>query len=282
VIDAPFVVQRWISPELRAVWWNNIRWPTALFLLVAAAFANTSVDVSIARTLFYDAAHHRWIGADSWWTNGLIHTGGQWLLRGLIVAALILWVWSLQRPSRKPLRRPTAYFVLASVLSIGITGLLKTVTNVHCPWALSVFGANQPYLHLFDPRPASMRPGHCFPAAHASFGYSLLALYFVFLERRRVIAQAALALGIGAGLLFGIAQQSRGAHFLSHDLWSAFLVWLTCLTIYAFVFRASLWSTPPHLLPRHLPSARIERSWEIATGQPVLAGGHFPEVSNPD
>ena len=246
MIDAPFAFQRWTRPELRAIWWTRVRWPAAVFVLLAAVFADTSVDIRIARTLFYDAAQHSWIGADSWWTNELIHTGGQWLLRGLIVAAMILWVWSLQRPSRAPLRRPTAYFVLASVLSIGITGLLKTVTNVHCPWALSAFGANQPYLHLFDPRPATMRTGHCFPAAHASFGYSLLALYFVFLERRRALARAALALGIGAGLLFGIAQQSRGAHFMSHDLWSAFLVWLICLTTYVFVFSASLWSGSPN------------------------------------
>jgi hypothetical protein len=60
VTDAPFAVQRRISPGLRAVWWNNIRWPAALFLLLAPAFANSSVDVSITH-LFYDAVHHRWI-----------------------------------------------------------------------------------------------------------------------------------------------------------------------------------------------------------------------------
>ncbi len=41
--------------------------------------------------------------------------------------------------------------------------------------------------------------------------------------------------------MFGIAQQARGAHFVSHDLWSAFLVWTVTLSIYAFAFRARLW-----------------------------------------
>jgi membrane-associated PAP2 superfamily phosphatase len=257
VTDAGFALQDLSRPELRAVWWCHIRWPAILFVPLAAVFATTSLDVSIAGTAFYDSVHHRWIGADSWWINGLIHAGGQWLLRVLIVAALMLWVWTLQRPSRKPLRRPTAYFVVASVLSVSVTGLLKSVTNVHCPWALSVFGASQPYLHLFDPRPASMGPGHCFPAAHAGCGYALLAFYFIFLERRRAIAHAALALGICTGLLFGIAQQARGAHFLSHDLWSAFLVWLICLTTYAFVFRAALWSIPQEA-GAHLHQSRMD------------------------
>lgn len=35
-----------------------------------------------------------------------------------------------------------------------------------------------------------------------------------------------LALPLTLGLVFGIGQQLRGAHFLSHDLWTAWLCWL--------------------------------------------------------
>ena len=41
------------------------------------------------------------------------------------------------------------------------------------------------------------------------------------------------------GLMFGIAQQSRGAHFVSHDLWSAFLVWMITLSVYAFAIQGA-------------------------------------------
>lgn len=239
--DARADTDRRQSASLRNYWWRRIRWPGLIFLVLAGVLAFTRVDVDIARTLYYDAAQHRWIGAGNWWINELIHTGGRWLLRAVIVAAIVLWAWTTRRPALRPLRRPTGYFVVASILSVGIVGLLKTVTNVHCPWDLSEFGGLQPYLHLFDPRPSALRAGHCFPAAHASSGYALLALYFVLIEVRPRIARMALALGIAAGLLFGIAQQSRGAHFMSHDLWSAFLVWLVCLTVYTCGFRASLW-----------------------------------------
>jgi membrane-associated PAP2 superfamily phosphatase len=87
-----------------------------------------------------------------------------------------------------------------------------------------------------------MSAGHCFPAAHASSGYALIAFYFVFRERSRLLARAGVVATVLAGLVFGLAQQSRGAHFVSHDLWSAFLVWWISLSLYAFAFKARLWS----------------------------------------
>ena len=34
------------------------------------------------------------------------------------------------------------------------------------------------------------------------------------------------------GLVFGIAQQLRGAHFLSHDLWALMVCWLVALSLH--------------------------------------------------
>ncbi|MBJ7575165.1 hypothetical protein JHB91_08225 [Luteimonas sp. MC1828] len=47
-----------------------------------------------------------------------------------------------------------------------------------------------------------------------------------------------LAIGVAIGLVFGIDQQLRGAHFLSHDLWSLALCWAVAVTV------AALWPTP--------------------------------------
>ena len=40
-------------------------------------------------------------------------------------------------------------------------------------------------------------------------------------------------------MLFGFSQQLRGAHFLSHDVWSAAICWLTALGVYASTWRGS-------------------------------------------
>jgi membrane-associated PAP2 superfamily phosphatase len=41
-----------------------------------------------------------------------------------------------------------------------------------------------------------------------------------------------LGFGLAAGLIFGLAQQLRGAHFLSHDLWALAISWLVALALH--------------------------------------------------
>jgi membrane-associated PAP2 superfamily phosphatase len=224
------------------LWWAHLRTPLAAFVLLASIFATTRFDIAIARATFFDASALRWVGAGSWWVNAFLHTGGRWLIRAIVAGAAALLAASRINRDLRALRRPAAYFVLATVVSIGLVGALKVLTNVDCPWDLREFGGRFPFVELLAHRPRGLRAARCFPAAHAGSGYALLALYFVFRERHARLARLGLAAGVVTGLLFGIAQQSRGAHFASHDLWSAFLVWLTSLSVYAFAFRAQLWT----------------------------------------
>jgi membrane-associated PAP2 superfamily phosphatase len=229
--------------QLRRFWWAHLQAPLALFVLLAVVFATTPLDMIIARGLFFDSAHSQWIGAGNWMVNEVLHTGGRWGIRVLIALVLAFWAGTWAEPRWRPLRRPAAYFLISALLSMGVVGLLKTLTNVDCPWDLAPFGGRFPYIELFGDRPDALRAGRCFPAAHASSGYALLALYFTFRERRARLAKLGLALGLSMGLIFGLAQQARGAHFISHDLWSAFLVWTVTLSVYSFVFRARLWDS---------------------------------------
>lgn len=227
-------------------WWAHLQAPFVLFVLLAVVFATTPLDLTIARTFFFDTAHSRWIGASNWMLNEVLHTGGRWSIRVLIALVLAFWIATWVAPKWRALRRPAAFFVISAVLSIAVVGLLKTLTNVDCPWDLTPFGGHFPYIELFGDRPDALRPGRCFPAAHASSGYALLALYFAFRERHAGLARLGLALGLMTGLTFGLAQQARGAHFVSHDLWSAFLVWTVTLSVYTFAFRARLWDCSSH------------------------------------
>lgn len=224
-------------------WWDHAWVPLIVFLVSASTFAVTSSDLKIARALFFDPSTGRWIGADSWWVNEVVHTGGRWFMIFIGAAALLLWMVAHCNRRLGRLRRPTAYFLVAAILSVGIIGLLKQLTNVDCPWDLQEFGGRYPFVELFGDRPDDLRPGHCFPAAHASAGYTLLCLYFVSREHHRWLAYLGLGAGIATGLLYGIAQQSRGAHFASHDLWSAFLVWMISLTTYTFAFKMHVWDS---------------------------------------
>jgi len=249
-------------------WRSRLEWPFAIFVVVATFFALTPLDERIARALFFDSATARWIGADSWLVNGLLHTGGRWLIRAILALAVALWIATFVERSWRSLRRPVAFFTVAALLSIGVVGLLKLLTNVDCPWDLAPFGGRFPYVQLFADRPDALRLGRCFPAAHASSGYALLALYFVFRERNPRLAKLGLAVGLLTGLTFGLAQQARGAHFVSHDLWSAFLVWAVTLSVYALAFGARLWKTEAH----EAPARRLAPDLHVAGDTGLGAG----------
>ena len=222
-------------------WWAHARIPLGILLVVTVVANVSSLDESVARALFFDANRQQWIGAHNWWTTAFLHDGGRWAIRGLVAASLVLWISTFAHPRWRALRRPSLYFTVAMILAIGLVGLMKVLTNVDCPWDLQEFGGQFPYVHLFANRPDELRHAQCFPAAHASSGYALMALYFVAYEHGRRLARIGLATGLLMGLIFGIAQQSRGAHFLSHDVWSACITWLVSLAVYAFVFKARAW-----------------------------------------
>lgn len=259
--------------KLRQLWWHHTRLPLIAFVLLSSVFATSFADVAIARMMFFDPAHMRWIGAGSWWANDFLHTGGRWFIRALVAIAGALWIASCMERDLRALRRPAAYFIMAVSLSVGAIGLLKLITNVDCPWDLSEFGGRFPFVELFGDRPDTLRQGHCFPAAHASSGYALVALYFMFRERSRAIAKLGLTLGVAFGLLFGLAQQARGAHFASHDVWSAFLVWVVALSVYVFMFKARLWNVRQGIQAGHARNDAAVAVGELAIGGRVDVHG---------
>ncbi|NJO12636.1 MAG: phosphatase PAP2 family protein [Gammaproteobacteria bacterium] len=136
---------------------------------------------------------------------------------------------------------------------MAIAGALKSVTNVDCPWDLAAFNGTRPYVHIFGDRPDTLPPSRCFPGAHSSSGFALLCLYFAFRERSRRWPGRAVALGLCIGGVFSFAQQARGAHFLSHDLTSAFLAWFVALGVYVR-YRASAFTAFAPQRYRTIPS----------------------------
>ncbi len=112
---------------------------------------------------------------------------------------------------------------LAAVL---LVSTLKLHSHTSCPWDLQIFGGLAPYVSHW----AAMRDGGagaCFPAGHASAGFAHISGYFAFRAVQPGIARRWLLGSLLAGLALGLAQQLRGAHFMSHTLWTAWLCWTT-------------------------------------------------------
>jgi len=117
----------------------------------------------------------------------------------------------------------------------GLVSLLKASSDLDCPWDLARYGGARAYHGLLY---AYAGPSaHCFPAGHASAGYAWLALFFFFAATRPAWRWRGLAAGAGLGLVFGIDQQLRGAHFLSHDLFTAMICWAVALGLSRWMLR---------------------------------------------
>ncbi|MBN8279852.1 MAG: phosphatase PAP2 family protein [Gammaproteobacteria bacterium] len=224
-------------------WRRHALWPGVLFLLMATASATTGLDQAMAHAWAVDPLTHRFIGsgAGEWWAKGLIHSWGGALVRIVGVGVVLGWLASFRVPSLRRWRRPAGFLVASVALGLALVGVLKQVTNIDCPRSLAEFGGDRPYVHLFADRPDSLPRAQCFPGGHSSSGFAFFAGYFLMLGRSRALARRALGLALLIGGVFAFGQEARGAHFLSHDLWSAALVWFSCLAVYAVGYQGNVW-----------------------------------------
>lgn len=212
--------------------------PLLLALGASTVLMAGGVDQWLADQLFH-LQGGQWAAKDAWWASHLVHKGG----RNLSFFAAALVILGLIRGSMdarwKPLQRPLAYLLLSVALSTGIVALLKSWTHMDCPWDLQRYGGLRPFIGLFEQRPVLLGHAACFPAGHAGSGYAWIALYFFMLQVRPQWRWPALVIPLAIGAVFGITQQLRGAHFLSHDLWSLAISWLVAVLLYAWMFAPS-------------------------------------------
>ncbi|MSQ92788.1 MAG: phosphatase PAP2 family protein [Gammaproteobacteria bacterium] len=190
------------------------------------------LDLHIADEFFFSPLANNWIGAHTWWAVDLIHTGGGWFVRMIGLAALITLVSGFWLPRLRRWRRDTAYLTLAMILVPTVVGAMQLVTNVDCPWNLDRYGGDRPYVSLLADRPDDLPRSACFPGSHSSSGFSLMAFYFLLFGPRPRMASWFLAGAVLIGTIFSLGQQSRGAHFLSHDLASAAIAWFLLLALW--------------------------------------------------
>lgn len=210
--------------------------PLAVFIIGAILFQTTHVDLATGDFFFRDGA---FIGRDNFWADRVIHKGGGVLVVTVALIGLAGLAGSYLLPLLKPWRRSCAYLLLCMAAGTGIVGGLKQATNVNCPWDLAHYGGKKqmPYVHIFDDKPDELARGKCFPGGHSSGAFSLFALYFLARRHRPGWAKPVLGTILVLGFCWGLGQWARGAHFPSHDFYSAFICWMTCLGLYRLLWK---------------------------------------------
>ena len=203
--------------------WRTVWLVTAVTLLGLVALEATSIDLTLAR-LSYDPVRQAFPLREHFFTTRVSHGG-------LKAASVVVFTWilvSVWRPLGwlARLDRPRrAYLLAAAVVCLLVIASLKRGSALHCPWGLVEFGGSHAYLRLFDAIPAGWQRGACFPAGHALSAFAYIGGYFAWRAVDRRAARAWLIAVLVIGFWAGVSQQLRGAHFLSHTLWTAWLAW---------------------------------------------------------
>ncbi len=175
-------------------------------------------------SFWFDSVSNQFPLKDSYWLDLINHR----LLKYLVIAIAVVLLF------RGFIQRRTDMISAALLIGLGsaVVGILKSVSLHSCPWDLIEYGGRAMEYPLLSSANYFDGPGHCFPGGHASGGFSLMALYFLFYPKNKNMALFALGSGMFLGQLMGFGQVMRGAHFLSHNLWSCWWVWASQVSVY--------------------------------------------------
>ena len=205
---------------------------TAVLLVSAVMFFEFSDVNNYIQNHFYNQGTKSWIvDRNNPILDLLLYSGIKkvfvvvilFLLFALVFLRRFNWVYN----NKKGLS-----IVVASCLIIPLAvGALKASTNMPCPNQITEFGGKNKEVGLFEVQVenSGVAVMRCYPAGHASGGFALLSLLFLFKTRRAKIITFVSVMSLGWST--GNYKMLIGDHYIGHTIVTMLLVWLLVLII---------------------------------------------------
>lgn len=188
-----------------------------------------------------------WPGIDLWFSrlffvmpNGF-YLADRWPLQLMdvvfgnlhwVLLLIVPWLWlaSLHWAGKgeAALRRRLLFLLMVvALVPTLMVGVLRAESGRATPENTTVFGGEKYFSGAF--RPAAECRGHCsFVSRHAANGFVLMAFAWV------LGARGWLSVGIGLGLLAGVARVAQGEAYLSDVLFALWIVYGVCVALAAW------------------------------------------------
>ena len=181
----------------------------------------TGLDLPISR-LFADANGFPW--REHWLASVVMHDGTRWVawLLGALLVVNVWWPLPFARAISRPVR---IWWVVTTLACVGLIPLLKVVSLTSCPWSLAEFGGTARHVSHWAFGEPDGGPGRCFPSGHATAAFCFLAGWFALRDSAPRWARRWLVATIAFGAVLATVQVVRGAHYVSHSLWTAWWCW---------------------------------------------------------
>ena len=181
----------------------------------------------------------------TWYLDGdlepyhfLFYTGIKKLLILIAVGFLIALLFFRKNPLIQTYKKGIIIVILSAIFVPVVVGALKKTTNMPCPKNEIHYGGDYPRTAVWQSYTlpySTQKKIACWPAGHASGGFALMSLFFLFKRRRTRYLALTLALIIGWSM--GSYKMIIGDHFFSHTWITMLLAWIIILCIYQIVER---------------------------------------------
>lgn len=209
---------------------------TALLLLaVIALFQFTELDIFV-QNFFYNFETKNWIiNKNEPILKFFLYDGLKTSLILFAVAILFSLIFLRKKESVQKYKQGLIIVLLSAIFVPLIIGSIKAVTNTPCPCNIVTFNGTYPETKVFDSYPkdfAQKSKVKCWPAGHASGGFALMALFFLFKTPRN--QKIALVGALIIAWSMGTYKMLLGDHFLSHTIITMLMAWLIILIIVKF------------------------------------------------
>ena len=217
---------------------NNKQIVITAFLLIAVLtlFQFSNLDIFV-QSFFYDFDKKSWlIDKNEPILKFFFYDGIKNLLLLFGVAILVFLIFFRKNILVQEYKKGLIIVLLSAILVPSIIGFLKDITNTPCPCNIVYFNGTYPDKKVFDSYPKDFvqkSKVKCWPAGHASGGFALMALFFLFNTPKN--QKRALFVALIIGWSMGTYKMLLGDHFLSHTIITMLMAWLIILIIVKFI-----------------------------------------------
>ncbi len=214
-------------------------WMSAAALVVAVIFFGVSGTDIWVQNHFYNPVNHQWIlDREDPVFNFIFYDGIKRLIIIFNVLVLITLIVGWKKPFLARYRKGLIIILLSSIFVPVIVGSFKATTNIPCPKNLEIYGGVYPHTCVWEKYPSTFcnqKKIKCWPAGHASGGFALLSLFYLFRKRRAKIIALSGVMVVGWSM--GTYKMLIGDHFLSHTVITMIMAWLIISIIVALLSR---------------------------------------------
>ncbi len=203
-----------------------------LLLLAILLFGITPIDFVVQDHFFNFQTHHWILNPELQPYKFIFYDGIKKLLILFAVTLLIALFLFKKHTLIQTYKQGLIIVVLSAIFVPIINGGMKKYTNMPCPKNEMHYGGVYPTTKVWEHYPKEFKQPdkiRCWPAGHASGGFALLSLFFLFKQKRTKVLSLLFALGVGWSM--GLYKMLIGDHFLSHTVITMILSWFIILII---------------------------------------------------